>query len=154
MFPSARTDQWPGGPEHQSRLRVGMQRVPADELRQCLSLVRADKPMDSQTAIRLKRKLAEEFRNQLAMGAPNDADEVGLRRLAAQLKSGKLITKLFLRHPLHAKLYLCFRSDFNNPRVVIVSGGGNVDENRRFENPAMLTVKKQTTGSGSCRRCD
>jgi hypothetical protein len=32
-----------------------------------------------------------------------------------------------------------------------VSGGGNVDENRRFENPLRLTVKKQTTDSGSCR---
>jgi len=32
-----------------------------------------------------------------------------------------------------------------------VSGGGNADENRRFEDPLSLTVKKQTTDSGSCR---
>jgi len=32
-----------------------------------------------------------------------------------------------------------------------VSGGGNMDENRRFENLLSLTVKKQTTDSGSCR---
>jgi len=36
-------------------------------------------------------------------------------------------------------------------RPEIVSGGGNVDENRQFENPLSLTVKKQTTDSGSCR---
>jgi hypothetical protein len=60
--------------------------------------------MDNPTAIRLKRTLAEEVRNQLALGAPSDADEAGLRRLAAQLKSGKLAVKLFLRHTLHAKL--------------------------------------------------
>ncbi len=121
----SRIDQWSGGPDHQCRLLVGMQRLPADELRQCLSLVRADEPMDNQTAIRLKRKLAEEFRNQLAMGAPNDADETGLRRLAAQMESGKLAVKLFLRHTLHAKLYLCFRNDFNNPRVGYV-GSSNL----------------------------
>jgi hypothetical protein len=66
----ARVEQWAGGPERQCRLPIGMQRLSADELRQCLSLVRADEPMDNQTAVRLKRKLAEEFRNQLALGPP------------------------------------------------------------------------------------
>lgn len=121
----AHVEKWPGGAEHQCRLLVGMQRLPQDELRQCLSLVRKDEPMDNQTAVRLKRKLAEEFRNQLAYGTPSDTDETGLRRLAAQLKSGKLAVKLFLRHTLHAKLYLCFRNDFNNPRIGYV-GSSNL----------------------------
>ena len=34
-----------------------------------------------------------------------------------QIKSGKLIVKLFLGHPLHAKLYLLFRDDPVNPIV-------------------------------------
>ena len=34
-----------------------------------------------------------------------------LRRLAAQIATGKVVVKLFLRHPLHAKLYLLFRQD-------------------------------------------
>src|SRR5438876_11474922 len=80
-------ERWPGGVAQQCRLLIGMQRLPQDELRLCLSLVHKDEPIDNQTAIRLKRKLAEEFRNQLTLGAPNDADEAGLRRLAEQLKS-------------------------------------------------------------------
>ena len=39
----------------------------------------------------------------------------GFRRLSAQLKAKKLVVKLFLRHPLHAKLYLIHRTDPNNP---------------------------------------
>jgi phosphatidylserine/phosphatidylglycerophosphate/cardiolipin synthase-like enzyme len=49
------------------------------------------------------------------VGMPTNADEAGLRRLAEQLKSGKVVVKLFLKHPLHAKLYLLFRPDPNNP---------------------------------------
>jgi hypothetical protein len=73
--------------------------------------------MDNQTALRLKKKLAEEFRDQLTIGIPTNEDEIGLRRLAAQIKAKKVIVKLFLRHPLHAKLYLLFRPDPINPTV-------------------------------------
>jgi hypothetical protein len=44
-------------------------------------------------------------------GRTDDEDEAGLRRLAAQIKAQKITVKLFLRHPLHAKLYLLFRPD-------------------------------------------
>jgi superfamily II DNA or RNA helicase len=42
---------------------------------------------------------------------------MGLRRLAVQLKAHKVIVKLFLRHPLHAKLYLLFRPDPISPTI-------------------------------------
>jgi len=71
--------------------------------------------MSNQAVIRLKRRLAMDSRAQLAFGAPSDADEAGLRRLSAQLKARKVVVKLFLRHPLHAKLYLSFRQDPVNP---------------------------------------
>src|ERR671914_229100 len=69
------------------------------------------------TAIRLKKKLAEDFRDQLMVGTPTNEDKAGLRRLAAQIEAHKVIVKLFLRHPLHAKLYLLFRPDPINPTI-------------------------------------
>ena len=110
-------EQWPGGAGRQCRLLVGMQRLPQEDLRAAFSLTGNQNQLDNQTALRLKRKLAEEFRTQLTYGVPNNADEAGLHRLAAQIKSGKLIVKLFLGHPLHAKLYLLFRNDPVNPIV-------------------------------------
>lgn len=108
-------DQWPGGAGSQCRLLVGMQRLAQDELRLAYSLLPQEDEISQQAVIRMKRRLAEEFRAQLTFGAPTDEDEAGLRRLSAQLKSGKVVVKLFLRHTLHAKLYLCFRADPNNP---------------------------------------
>lgn len=108
-------EKWPGGEGQQCRLLVGMQRPVQEELRAVYSLLPQENEISQQAVIRLKRRLAEEFRAQLTFGAPNDEDEAGLRRLSAQLKSGKVVVKLFLRHTLHAKLYLCFRPDPNNP---------------------------------------
>lgn len=108
-------EKWSGVDGHCCRLLIGMQKLPEDELRSSLSVVGVDEGMDTQKAVRLKKRLAEDFRNQLASGVPSDADEAGLRRLAAQIRTGKVVVKLYLRHLLHAKLYLLFRSDRINP---------------------------------------
>ncbi len=108
-------EQWSGGDGHCCRLMVGMQTTPQEELKRAFSLGSAEDRIDNATAIRLKRKLAEEFRQQLMRGAPTSADEAGLRRLAQQLRDKKVMVKLYLRHSLHAKLYLLFRDDYNNP---------------------------------------
>ena len=110
-------EKWAGGDGHCCRLLVGMQRLPQDELREALSLISRDGEIDNQTALRLKKKLAEEFRDQLNVGIPTNEDESGLWKLAEQIKSKKVIVKLFLRHPLHAKLCLLFRPDPINPTV-------------------------------------
>ena len=108
-------ERWPGGEGRCCRLLVGMHRTPQEELRQAFTLSGVDTGIDNPEAVRLKRKLAGEFRHQLMLGAPTNEDEAGLRRLARQLREKKLVVKLHLRHPLHAKLYLLFRNDFNNP---------------------------------------
>ena len=110
-------EAWPGEAGHQCRLLVGMQRLPQEELREAYSLLPKEDQVSNQLVIRLKRRLAEEFRTQLTFGAPTDEDETGLRRLSSQLKAGKVVVKLFLRHTLHAKLYLCFRADPINPII-------------------------------------
>lgn len=110
-------ERWPGAEGGQCRLLVGMQRLPQDELRSAFSLSADRGGLDNQTALRLKKRLAGDFRDQLMLGAPTNADETGLRRLASQLRTGKLVVKLFLKHPLHAKLYLMFRQDPISPIV-------------------------------------
>jgi SNF2 family DNA or RNA helicase len=116
---------WPGGPGNCCRLLVGMQRLPADELRAALGIAHRAEEIDNQTAVRLKKRLAEEFREQLTLGTPTNEDEACLRRLAGQIKAKKVVVKLFLRHPLHAKLYLLFRPDPINP-IISYLGSSNL----------------------------
>src|SRR5712692_5697799 len=110
-------DRWSGSPGHCCRLLVGMQRLPRDHLHAALGVFRDGNDIDNQTALRLKKKLAEDFREQLMVGVPTNEDEAGLRRLAAQIRAKKVVVKLFLRHPLHAKLYLLFRPDPISPTI-------------------------------------
>lgn len=110
-------EKWVGGEGHCCRLLVGMQRLPQEDLRKALSPITQGTGIDNAEALRLKKKLAEEFREQLTLGIPTNEDKAGLRRLAAQIKAKQVVVKLFLRHPLHAKLYLLFRPDPINPTI-------------------------------------
>lgn len=117
-------DNWDGGIGKCCRVLVGMQRAPQDEIRAAFR-VTPDNDIDNQTVLRLKKQLAEDFRKQLTIGTPTNADEAGLRHLAEQLKTQKVIVKLYLQHPLHAKLYLLFRNDSEAPIVGYV-GSSNL----------------------------
>jgi superfamily II DNA or RNA helicase len=110
-------DHFQGSDTSRCRLLVGMQSLPQDELRSAFRLGAPDEGIDQAMALRLKKRMAEDFRQQLMIGSPTNDDEVGLRRLSAQLRSGKLVVKLYLRHHLHAKLYLIHRSDPINPII-------------------------------------
>jgi len=107
-------DNWSGHPNC-CHLLVGMHKPPEEEVRELLSLSSESSAIDAQKVVRFKIQLAEEFRKQLMVGAPTNEDEVTLQKLASQIKAGKVVVKLFLRHPLHAKLYLLYRQDYNNP---------------------------------------
>ena len=107
------------------RVLIGMQRLPHDELKDALSLLDRPSGIDNQAAHRLRVQLAEQLRQQLTIGVPTNADERTLRQLATQLRANKVVVKLFLRHPLHAKLYLLFREDPVNP-VVAYLGSSNL----------------------------
>ncbi len=112
-------EHWAGGNEQCCRLLIGMPKRPQEILRDELSILEkmSDSILDNQKAMRLKKEIAKDFRDQLTIGAPNNKDEAGLRRLAEQIKVGKVIVKLFLRHTLHAKLYLLFRLDKINSKI-------------------------------------
>lgn len=116
----------PGGPESPPpcRLLVGMQRLPQEELRAWLSEA-PDRPPDNTQLAKLKKDAAREFRRQLTIGQPTDEDEAGLKRLVRQLRDKRLVVKLFLKHPLHAKLYLAHREDGFNPIIAYV-GSSNL----------------------------
>ena len=86
----ASIEHWRGGSGHCCRLLVGMQSMPHDQLRQAFSVVPKD-TIDQATATVLKRKMAQDFRDQLTQGTPTNADEQGLRQLAAQITARKVV---------------------------------------------------------------
>jgi phosphatidylserine/phosphatidylglycerophosphate/cardiolipin synthase-like enzyme len=112
-----RVDEWQGGDGHCVRLLVGMQKLPQEELQSLYSFTQQEDELDNPTKLKLKKRLAEEFKEQLTLGAPTNDDEISLRKLASQLREKKVQVKLFLRHTLHAKLYLLFREDNFNPII-------------------------------------
>ena len=110
-------DRWADGEDKCCRLLIGMHLTPSEELRRALRAGEDDGMLDNQTAIREKRRIAEEFREQLTFGVPTNDDEIALQQLARQIREKKLVVKIYLRHTLHAKLYLLHRRDPINPIV-------------------------------------
>ena len=110
-------EKWEGGNNHCCRLLIGMHQSPEEALRNERSFLTNERQLDNQTAQRLRTKLAQEFRKQLIIGPPTNEDEAGLRKLARQISTKKVVVKLFLKHSLHAKLYLLFRPDPINPSI-------------------------------------
>lgn len=98
------------------RVLVGMQRPPHEEIRELYRHSEgATNLIDNAAAMRLKIQFAAHLREQITIGIPTGKDEAGLRKLARQLRAGQVVVKLFLPYALHAKLYLLFRDDVNNP---------------------------------------
>ncbi len=108
-------EHFTGGNHNCCRLLIGMQKLPQDILYESLSFLHTEKRVDQGDIIRGKKAIAQEFYKQLTLGAPTNEYQASLRRLKHQIQSQKLTVKLFLKYPLHAKLYLIHRQDLNNP---------------------------------------
>lgn len=108
--------RWSGEENNRCRLLIGMQKNPKEVIRDFYFL-KDEELVDNKAATEIRKKLAEEFKEQLTIGIPTDEDETGLRKLSRQIKDKKVVIQLYLRHPLHAKLYLLFRDDLINPIV-------------------------------------
>lgn len=117
-------DLFSGKGDEKCRLLVGMHKQPEELLREFFSSDGID-DIDNQKANNIKKELAKKFREQLTIGIPTEEDERGLRKLVKQIKEGKVVVKLFLRHTLHAKLYLAYRNDKINPVIGFV-GSSNL----------------------------
>ncbi|MEJ7784939.1 MAG: helicase-related protein [Solirubrobacteraceae bacterium] len=102
-------DQLPGVPGRApARVLVGMAARPEHLMRGAYRIRRPDEDgrITLKDAAKLRDEALREFREQLVVGAPSDAQERELRRFRTQLVEGKVCVKFFARYPLHAKLYL------------------------------------------------
>ncbi|MBI9051353.1 MAG: NgoFVII family restriction endonuclease [Anaerolineaceae bacterium] len=117
-------DRFVGGEEYQARILIGMQKLPRDDVKQLMG--RNDESLlDNQTANKLKQRVLRELREQLTIGLPTNAHEIALRKLANQIRAGKVCIKLYLASQLHAKLYLLHRNDEDQPRIAYL-GSSNL----------------------------
>ena len=105
------------------RLLIGMHRPNEEYIRMLYG--KGDVLPDSNMVQRCKLQIAIDFRRQLLLGLPTKQDEWTLRRLSAQLKEDKVVVKLYLREPLHAKLYIAHKDDYSCPRVCVM-GSSNL----------------------------
>jgi len=106
------------------RLLIGMHRPPEDLIR--IIYANKDNLTDAEEVKRCKRTIAAEFRKQLTIGVPTAKDEWTLRRLEAQMKDGRVSVRLYLKEPLHAKLYLAHRPDDHFNKIQAIMGSSNL----------------------------
>lgn len=105
-----------------ARILVGMQKAPIDELR---DEHKQSKVIDHAYINKQKLALAREFRAQLVMGIPDAKYKVTIATLLQQIADKKVVIKLYLRQPLHAKLYLTHTSVKAVPQIGFI-GSSNL----------------------------
>ena len=105
------------------RLLIGMHRPSEEIIRQLYT----EQPLpDVNYVSHCKLAISRDFRRQLQLGFPTKQDEFTLRRLSKQMKDEKVCVKLYLREPLHAKLYLAYRPDDNFNKIQAIMGSSNL----------------------------
>ena len=105
------------------RLLIGMHRPSEEIIRQLYT----EQPLpDANYVSQCKLAISRDFRRQLQLGFPTKQDEFTLRRLSEQMKDEKVCVKLYLREPLHAKLYIAYRPDDNFNKIQAIMGSSNL----------------------------
>ncbi len=96
-----------------ARVLVGMAARPEQLMRRNYRVRSEDEDdrVTNKDAVKLRDEALRDFRSQLVVGAPSNADEKLLRHFRDQLIGGKVCVKFFARYPLHAKLYLAHLED-------------------------------------------
>jgi hypothetical protein len=89
------------------RVLIGMQKMPMAEREEYFSEHKT--PIDNAAANAKKKEITADVRKQLTIGIPTNRDEATLKKLSLQLHSRKVVVKLHLAFPLHAKRYLAYR---------------------------------------------
>lgn len=119
----AYVDEEDGRQFRTARLLIGMYQAPEEIIRR-----QYGKPFfpDADYVQKCKRRIAEDFRHQLLIGKATKQDEDTLRVLSCQLKEKKLAVKLYLREPLHAKLYLAYNPSSNFKKIFSFMGSSNL----------------------------
>lgn len=107
-----------------ARLLIGMQRAPEEIIR--MKYRKTPFIPDADYVQKCKRKIAEEFRKQLLIGSTSVYDEMTLQTLCRQIREGKVCVKLFLRNPLHAKLYIAHNPSSHFRKVYAFMGSSNL----------------------------
>ena len=87
-------------------LLIGKSVSPDDELRSLYAIKVNDRRLDNRTAHALKTQVLDSFRHQLMLGVPSIDDEKSLYQLGLQLKSKRLVVKLYLPAPIRYNFYL------------------------------------------------
>lgn len=125
---SSQVDALPGDGRGVCRVLIGMQRAPEDQMKLEQGVGSEDGEADfggAPAAARLSREVVNSFAAQISFGLPSHKALSALQALARQLREGKVRVRLYLRQPLHAKLYLVNRPTTIAPLVGFV-GSSNL----------------------------
>ena len=76
-----------------------------------LGLGISPKPVDTNKSFQMQKRIVQEFRQQLMIGKPNNADELGLKSIGQDGTEGKLLTHVVF-HPVQKSLNRLLQIDY------------------------------------------
>ena len=113
---SSYIENFSGTNNEKCRLLIGIQSSPKEDLKKYRNIL-DNNEIDQKELPELKKKIVQDFKTQLELQIPSNKLEEALNKLIQQIENNKLDIKLYLEHPLHAKLYLLFTNNRKTPIV-------------------------------------